>query len=730
MKKTRLIRQHDEKDCGAACLAMVLDHYGKKIPMAQLREAVGVDQYGASIYGMVSGAQQFDLNAEAYEASPEEIWDAAENGEMQLPAVVRIVTEEGFEHYIVAAGVRNGVMKVNDPGHGCLLLNREQFSFCCLGQIVELKPDAGFTRENRKKGQISRFVGMVLSQRKMLAGTAVLSLAVTAIGLAGSFLFQYIIDSGLGKADLSGSMEQWLGRFGHVLLGLAVLYLFRALFQILRGKLLTYAGKNIDLSLMLGYFNHVSELPMNFFQTRKTGEITSRFEDAGKIRDALSETVLTVMIDTVMAAASGVILYRESHLLFFVTALIFSADLLITAVCVNPLKRISREGMEKNAELNSYLKESIDGMETVKSASAEKSVRVKAGGLMHSFLDISTRGSLLTVRKDAATELAASIGSLVVLWLGMSQGLKGSMTLGSLITFNSLLGYFLDPVENLVGMQSNIQTALAAADRLDDVMDLSEETKGGAVPAGRIERISYDHVSFRYGTRDLVLKDMNFDIRRGEKAAFVGESGCGKSTAMKLLLGMYAPESGDIRINGIPVREISIQSLRSRTAYVPQNIFLFSGSVRDNLLLGIDEESRPSDERIREVLDALGCRFVFRMPFGIDSVLEENGADLSGGQRQCLAIARAVLRRPEILILDEATSALDAITESRIQEALDRLLPEATVIAIAHRLSTVQGFSRIYVMEEGSVIEAGTHSELLMADGKYAMLWERQHKAA
>lgn len=730
MRRLHLIKQHDEKDCGAACLAMILDYYGKQLPLAQVRAAIKVDQYGANVFGLVDGAASFQMRADALTGSPEDIWNAIAEGQVKMPAIVRIVNEQEYEHFIVIDSMKGSLLKVNDPGAGKLSMTKEQFLSCCLGQIITFLPDPDFVRENKKRGQLAKFTSLILSQKKLLVSVALLSLLVTGIGIAGSFVFRYIIDIGLHGVNGQSPSSAWVHGFGMTLLGLAVLYLFRSAFQMLRGLLLTKMSQNMDLSLMLGYYNHVADLPLDFFVTRKNGEITSRFEDAGKIRDALSGAALTIMIDLVMVLVCGFILFNESPLLFSVSLIMFGGFVLVTALFIRPLSKISRDTMEKSAQFSSYLKESIDGMETVKGSQAEASVKEKTGKLFRNFLSSSLHASVLSMSKDTIIEAISSAGSLVILWFGVSQILQGRMTLGTLITFNTLLSYFLSPVQNMVQLQDEIQEAVVAADRLSDILCLETEKKGGKKLSSKIGSISFDHVNFRYGNRDLVLKDMNFTVGAGEKVAFVGESGCGKSTTVKLLMGMYKPEEGSVLIDGTPVSSLDLESLRKQIAYVPQNTFLFSGSIRDNLLLGLPEDARPGDDRIVKVLQACCCDFVLRMPFGIDSPVEENGADLSGGQKQRLAIARAILRQPQLLILDEATSALDTVTECRIQKALDELLPDVTTIMVAHRLSTVKKCSKIFVVGDGTIKESGSHNDLISQPGIYARLWQRQAEAA
>ncbi|WP_291236769.1 peptidase domain-containing ABC transporter [Frisingicoccus sp.] len=729
-KRLHLIKQHDEKDCGAACLSMLLQCNGKKVPLAAVREAIQVDQYGASMYGVLDGAEKFGLSGQAFEGTADAFINSVTSGEIPLPAIARIINREIYEHYVIVSKVARGNIIIFDPDMGKRKMSYDEFSDSFLGQIMVFEPGSQFTPENLRKGSLTKFLRMISHQKALIAVIGLLSLFITGIGLAGTFLFQYLIDNVLTGIDQVESVESVMNDFAAILLCVGMLYFFKMAIQMLRGMLLTAMTKRIDLPLMLGYYDHVVDLPMRFFDTRKTGEILSRFNDASKIRDAISSVTLTLMIDVVMVTVCGIVLYHQSRVLFFIAMVMFLLYLMVTIVYVKPLDTLNRDLMEQNAQFDSYLKETVDGMETVKSFRTGDTVKKKVDTLLRKFLDRNNRGAMLSLSKASIIECITSVGTLVLLWAGAMGVIYGNMTIGTVVTFYSLLGYFLEPVQNLVEMQSSLQTAVVAADRLNDVLDLPVELSLPEPNANHIGDISFKNVSFRYGYRDTVLDDISFTVKKGQKIALVGESGCGKSTVAKLMMGLYKPESGMVCIDRIPTDQISLDWIRSHTAFVPQQTFLFSDTIRNNILLGMEESRIPTDEEIWEILDACCCEFIHAMPFGLDSVLEENGINLSGGQRQRLAIARALIRKPDLLILDEATSSLDTISERKIQQALQRFCPDMTIIMVAHRLSTVVQCDNILVIAHGKILEQGSHSNLLQMNQYYAELWNEQNGVA
>lgn len=731
-KRVPFIRQHEDNDCGAACLSMILQYHGKKIPLAAAAEAIQVDQHGANLYGLIDGAAKFDLTANAMEGSGEDLFRAVRDGQVTLPVIARIVNRHGLEHYIVVTSIRGGSVHYCDPGEGRKKLPCREFAQYFLGQIVTFEKNKGFAKENRRKGSVMEFLRLITRQKGLVATVGFLSLLVSGVSLMGTFLFQFLIDSVLPEISAGHGHDHvhtagepgGIEMFAVLITAVGVLYGIRFLVQLLRGRLLAFMTKRINLPLMLGYYDKVMDLKMEFFGSHKTGDIISRFNDAGKVQEALSNVTLTLMIDVVMVVFCGFVLYRQSAPLFSVVASILGLYVLISALFIRPLDRRSRELMMHSGRLNTCLTESIGGVQTVKACGAGQEVKKQTRQLFETLQTHGIKSAMLSMSKDALIELMTSVGTLCLLWVGAVSIASETMTLGTLMTFYTLLGYFLSPIQNVMELQSTLQSAVVAAGRLRDILDRSSEQDRAAQPFENGD-IALENVAFRYGNRALVLDNLNLTIRKGEHVALVGPSGCGKTTVTKLLMGFYGPESGTVSIGGRDIRAVDLTELRENVAYVPQETFLFSGTVRSNLLLGNPRQL--ADDQIGTVLDSLGCDFIHTLPFGLDTVLDENGSNLSGGQRQRLAIARALLRNPKILILDEATSNLDAFSEAKLQEALQQLDPDMTVIMVAHRLGSIRSCHRVIVLEQGQAVQQGSFHQLLSNDGAFARLWEQMN---
>lgn len=714
-KKYYCVKQHDTTDCGAACIATISKQYNLRLSITKIRQMAGTDKNGTNAYGLVKAMEDLGFHAKGVRGDKESLFS-----EFPLPAIAHMVVDGSLLHYVVIHKISTKEILVADPGKGMTKYQPEEFLEQWTGVLIIATPRNDFSSGNHTKNIYQRFFGLIKPYRSLLLNIFLVSLLYTLFGIFGAFYFKVLVDDVL-KYNLMKTL--------HILsIGVILLHLFQILMGAFRAHMLLYLSQKIDIPLILGYYNHVMNLPMNFFGTRKTGEIISRFMDASKIREAISGATLTIMIDTLMAIAGGIILYAQNSFLFGIAFVMLVMYFAVVTAFNKPIKRVNQQEMEESALLTSYLVESINGIETVKSMGAEREVETKTEFKFIKLLKTIFCAGKIYNLQSSLTGFISSIGGIVILWVGAYQVIKGELSVGQLLVFNSLLVYFISPVKNLINLQPMMQTAIVASDRLGEIMDLELEKSKAEQTYLSVDTLKGDivfrNVDFRYGTRDKVLEGINIDIKKGERIAFVGESGSGKTTLSKLLMRFYEPEQGEILINDNNIKDIGMESLRARIAYVSQDVFLFSGTIKENLCLGNLEID--FGEMIEAAKRSSSHEFINQLPLRYDTQLEENGTNLSGGQRQRLSIARALLKKPDILIMDEATSNLDSMTEKAVEKMVEEMDEEVTTIVIAHRLSTIMRCDRIYVMAKGKIVEQGTHQELIQQKGRYFDMWKEQ----
>lgn len=714
MIRFKCILQNDETDCGPACLAAIFRKYGLKVTIAKIRDIAGTDRQGTNAHGLVKVIEHFGFQQKVVEADKSVL-----TNKLPLPAIAHVIIDDSLLHYVVITKVKGDTVVVSDPAKGIVKYKKEDFLKIWTNILILIAPTNKSQKGNKKQSTLLSFFCLLISQKWLLLRIFILSMILTSIGIITSFYYQVLMDNIVPSSSLE--------MLNYVSVITLCLFFVQIGLNFLRGFLIVKLEQNIDIPIMLGYYNHALILPMKFYSMRDTGEIISRFNDASSIRDIVSEASLTIMMDTIMAVVGAVVLFNSNRLLFLISVVMLFLYGIIVFVYNKPIKKNNRKIMEMNSKVTSQFVETINGIETIKAFNQEDNEKEKTDKLYKKFLKKVFNGGVLSLSQQTITMFVAVVGELVILWVGVAYVIKGELTLGELITFNALLGYFIEPIKNLINLQPSIQTAVVAADRLGEILDITPEYNYEHEQLNdkiRFDKISISNLDFRYGTRELVLKDINLEICRGEKIAFVGESGSGKTTLANLLVRLYEQEKGSIKLDSIDIREFSIKQIRDNISYISQNTFLFSGTIRENLLFG---NSDVSDDDISQVCKICELEeYINSLPLKFNTRIEENGKNLSGGQKQRLAIARALLKKPEILIMDEATSNLDYITERSIEKTINNFSKNMTTIIIAHRLSTIKDCDKIFVLRNAQIVETGNHRDLLNQRGYYYQLWNGQ----
>ncbi|MGB0387232.1 MAG: peptidase domain-containing ABC transporter [Ardenticatenaceae bacterium] len=709
-----VILQMSAVECGAACLAMILSYYGRNTAIAECRQCFGVGRDGVTARAIAKVAQSFGLRVKAYSLQKA----LSDFRFIQLPAIAHWE----FNHFVVIERWSPTEAEIVDPAQGRRKLTAAEFEDAFTGVVLTFEPGMQFEpRETAIHTSWVTYLGHLLripGTVGVLSQIIMASLFLQLVGLAGPVFTQVLIDRVLPM--------QMTNLVTVLTLGMGILVLAEVVTSYLRSVLLIYLSARLDSQMMLGFFEHLLSLPFSFFQERTSGDLLARLGSNSKIRDTLTNEVMSVLLDGLFVMGYLVILLLAAPTF---AAFVFGMAILqigLLQATTGRLHALTQRYLVAEAESQGYLVEALNGVATVKALGAETRIFDRWSNLFFNELNLSVERSQLSALLDAGLGTLRVLSPLVLLWLGAQQVLAGAMSIGTMLALTALASSFLGPIVSLAESTQRMQLIRAHLERLADVLEAEPEQDGAAKrrPSVALKgRIQLESVSFRYDpNQPYVLRDISLDILPGQKVALVGASGSGKSTLAKLLLGLYLPTKGDIRYDGILLKELSYRVLRSQLGVVLQESFLFSGSIRQNITFS--DPGLSLKEVKKAAKSAAIHKDIKRMPMKYETLVAEGGSGLSGGQRQRLSLARALVRDPAILLLDEATSHLDVMTEREVDENLSRLT--CTRIVIAHRLSTIRNADLILVLDNGQIVERGTHNNLLAQKGLYADLVHSQ----
>jgi subfamily B ATP-binding cassette protein HlyB/CyaB len=704
--------QLSETDCGAACLSMILRYYGKHVSINRLRDLANVSREGATLHSVAEAAETLGFHTRGIRASYEHL------PKVELPAVAHW---EGF-HYIVLYEATPERVVVADPAIGLRKLTREEFEKGWTGYLLLMTPTPKIESVEESKTTFGRFLPLLKPYRALLFEIFLASLVLQLFGLATPIFTQVIVDQVLVQKSTS--------MLNVLLIGMLLVAVFQTATTALRYYLLVHTTRRLDMQMVVNFYRHILSLPMRYFEERKVGDILKRFNENARIRDFLTGRAIGVTLDCLMVFVYLALMFYYNVKLTLV-ALAFIPGYIILTIVVTPIfKRQYREAFEKSAEADSQMVESVTGVGTVKATAAERRIRWKLEGLIIKSLNVQFRSALTGMGVISVGNLLQTLNVIFLFWYGAHLVIDGELSVGQLIAFNVLVGNITRPILSVVDLWREFQEINIALERLNDVFDAKPEedpTKQALINMPRIRgHIKFDNVTFRYPTRadKNALSNINLEILPGQTVALVGRSGSGKTTFANMLLRLHQPNEGRIYIDGYDLRQVSINSLRSQVGVVPQDVFLFSGTIRENIAFG--DPDAPLEQVVGASMLAGAHEFVSELPLGYETKIGERGQSLSGGQKQRIAIARALFKKPRILIFDEATSALDTESERAIQQNLDQILKDRTTLIIAHRLSTVRNADLIVVMDRGTIREIGNHYSLMEQKGIYYYLNSQQ----
>jgi ABC-type bacteriocin/lantibiotic exporter with double-glycine peptidase domain len=702
------VQQLTSADCGAACLAMVLAMYGRRVPLEELRVAVGADQNGTDALSMLRGARTYALRGRGVRADVDDL-DCLPMG---------AILHWQFNHFVVFERATRRHVVIVDPALGRRRISREAFGQGFTGVALIMEPGDGFVRQRDGKGTLARrFLRQILSHPSIWTRVLLLSMLVQTFALALPLMTSVLVDRIVPRHDYDLLLV--LGA------GLAVMVTFSFLTTLIRSNLLVQLRTLLDAEMTLGFVDHLLALPFAFFQQRSAGDLMLRMGSNATVREILTSGALSAVLDGALVVTYLVIIFVQSPVLGGVVVGLAAVQLSIYLATRKRQRELMTESLAAQARTSGFEVEMLAGVETLKAMGAEYRAVERWSNLFVDHLNVSLHRARLDALVGSILGAFGMAAPLVILGTGAALVLSGSLSLGAMLGLSAVAAGFLGPMSTLVNTTLKFQLLGSYLERIEDVMQTkAEQADTTTQPAHRLGgAIGARGVSFSYGQGTApAVCDVSVDIAPGQFVAIVGPSGAGKSTLAKLLVGMYEPAQGHIAYDGVELRALELRSVRQQIGVVNQQAALFGMSVRENIALGTPGATL--EQVVRAAQLARVHDDIAALPMGYDTVLADGGGSLSGGQRQRLALARALVGSPAVLLLDEATSALDSVTEAAVQRSLSDL--RCTRIVVAHRLSTVARADLILVMDRGRVIEWGTHDGLLGHGTVYRRLYETQ----
>ncbi len=714
-KKFPWLKQHDETDCGAACLTMISRYYGLKLSMGQVREMANVSTAGATMAAICRAAENLGYRARGVKSTFIAL------RKLNLPLIVHW---QGF-HYIVLYRITAKQVFVSDPDLGLKKYTHAEFKQNWTGFAIELEATENLKKIPAATNPVFRFLAYLLPYKfyffEILMGAFILNL----LGMAAPLFTQAIIDKVIVYNDSS--------LLNMMLLGMVIVAFFSTLTSGVQQLLSAHITAKIDFKMLAEFYKHVLSLPLKFFYQRKIGDIITRFGENGKVRAILTGTIVSTILNLIMLIVFTNIMFMYSLKLSLVVIGFIPFFIAQTLIFTPIFIKLSNKLFLATSEQSSMMIESIQGIETVKANGIEWNIRTKWEEKYLENVNMNFKTAKISLVSGVLSQTINTASSIAILYVGATQVMQGTLSVGELMAFNAIIGSVMGPLMGLVGLWNSFKQVQTSMDRLNDVLELEPEERAVLAasesklilnnPKGDLELVN---LSFRYGDEDspLVINHLNLEVKAGQQIAFVGSSGCGKSTLTKLIPGFLKATEGAILIDGHDIKDIDLNSLRTSIGWVLQDSFLFNATVAENIALGY---TNPDEKEVIEAADlAAAHEFIQQLPHGYQTKIGEKGLQLSGGQKQRICIARALFRNPKILIFDEATSALDVESEKRIQQNLDKILKGRTSFVIAHRLSTVRNADLICYLDRGVIMEKGTHQQLMAKKGLYYQMASSQ----
>lgn len=689
MKKNLIVRQEYSKECGSACLLSIIRYYGGDATINSLVELTKTDKDGTNFYNMTIASHKMGLDSKCYKI--EKIDNLYQ---IDRPFITQMVFNN-YAHFVVVYRVARDKITIMDPGRGNVSMDIKSFLNNWTGYVMLFSPYRKLSIVKKNDYLKQTILTVILDNKKIIINILFLSIFFAMMTCIYSFYLNVIIDKVIGTNIINLVLISTI--FG-------IVAITKNLADYSRYELLIYLNQKLDLSIIINTFNKILLLPYNYYKNKTTGEVISRINDLVCIRNLLSKIIITIFLDLIITISSSIILFNISKTMFLCLIVIVVTYIIIFIIFKPLVVKLTKINQENNAILNSFLVENITGFETIKGLHIESVVKKKFSGLYSNSLNYNLKYEKTNNLEILLKNLISSIGYVILIFIGIKEINNGYMSLGLFITFYSLSSYFLEPIKNMIDLNRDYFYAKSSVKRINDLLEVeSVKFLSNNLPVNG--DISINNLSFSYNNHDMILGDINLNIKNKEKVLILGSSGSGKSTLLKILYKYYNVPRNQVIINNYDINDYLLEDIRGSVSYISQNEILYTNTIKNNILLERDIDY----EKFIKICNLTCTDDVVKDKFlGYDTMLEENGSNISGGERQRIILARTLLKNNSVLLIDEGFSEIDINTERKILKNIFDNFKDMTILIVSHRLENMDLYDKVIKLNNGKIIDVSS----------------------
>lgn len=717
--KKILVRQQDQSDCGVACLLSIIHYYGGESKLEILRELSGTSKIGTTLLGLLQASQKIGFNSQGFSADIDNL------KKIESPVILHVLIDERLQHFVICFGLDNSKFIIGDPSKGILEYSENELDLIWKSKaLLQIKPTDNFKKvKSIKKEKRDWIIKLIQSDLNIIIMSVVLGLVVSILGQSTAIFAQKLIDDILPSAKIE--------KLVYALILVTFMLLIRQLISVMRQKFLLKQSIDFNNRIIGFFFKLLLYLPKSFFDHRKTGDLIARLNDTSKIQNTISFITGNVVTDSLAVIISIIFVLTYSVSCGIMLSVLIPLYFIIIFRFNKPVIDAQKYVMVAYAQTESHYVDTIQGISVIKESGKEDFFSKLNEFVYGNYQKQNNYLGQVQIKLNYWAELSGILIIVGLFSLTSYLVIEGSLKIGEMMAIISISGLAIPAIGRLALVNIQIQAAKIAFDRMYDFISVKPEYEEyiveenlttGKIEIEKITSLKVSNLAFRFPGRKQILSNIQFEVHRGELISILGENGSGKSTILQIIQKLYEQESGDLFINEINYTQLSIPELRKLIGVVPQNIKIFNGSLFDNICLGTTDQDYNA---VISFCKNFGFNFYFeRFPQGYHTLLGEEGINLSGGQVQLVALARALFRKPKILLLDESTSAMDRFTESFVMKLLYELKREMPIVIVTHRLYVAKQTNRIYVVENGNTKLFGTHTDLMKSVNVYSQWWK------